>query len=73
MTVLADTIVTVHLAFVLFVLIGQVAIMVGISWEYLAWCYGKFVATGRTLVSVRHLCRWGWVRNFWFRFLHLFQ
>jgi hypothetical protein len=44
---LADVIVVVHLAFMLFVLFGQVLIVLG-------W-----------------LLRWGWVRNFWFRMVHL--
>lgn len=44
---LADLVVTVHLAFVAFVLFGQIAILAGA------------------------ICRWHWVRNFWFRILHL--
>jgi hypothetical protein len=44
---LADIVVTVHLTFVLFVLVAQVLIVAG-------W-----------------LLRWGWVRNFWFRLIHL--
>jgi hypothetical protein len=44
---LADIVVTVHLLFVLFVLIAQLFIVAG-------W-----------------LLRWSWVRNFWFRLLHL--
>jgi hypothetical protein len=44
---LADALAAVHLAFVCFVLFGQLAILAG--WPL----------------------RWGWVRNFWFRSLHL--
>jgi hypothetical protein len=44
---LADIVVTVHLGFMLFVLIAQILIVVG-------W-----------------VLRWAWVRNFWFRFIHL--
>jgi hypothetical protein len=44
---LADLIVLVHAAYVGFVVLGQVTILVG------AWL------------------RWGWVRNRWFRLLHL--
>jgi hypothetical protein len=44
---LLDILVTLHLAFVLFVLIGQLLIVVG-------WA-----------------CGWSWVRNFWFRAVHL--
>jgi hypothetical protein len=43
----ADIIVTVHLAFMLFVLIAQLLIVAG-------WLLG-----------------WQWVRNFWFRLVHL--
>jgi hypothetical protein len=44
---LADIVVTIHLLFMLFVLIAQVLIVAG-------W-----------------LLHWGWVRNFWFRLVHL--
>jgi hypothetical protein len=44
---LADLLVTIHLAFVAFVVVAQLLILVG-------W-----------------LARWGWVRNFWFRAVHL--
>lgn len=44
---LADVIVTLHLAYVAFVVVGQLAIIAGL------------------------VCRWQWVRNFWFRILHL--
>ena len=44
---LADIVVTVHLAIMFFVVIGQVLIVAG-------W-----------------LLRWQWVRNFWFRTVHL--
>jgi hypothetical protein len=44
---LADIVVTVHLLFMLFVLLAQVLIVAG-------W-----------------LLRWAWVRNFWFRLVHL--
>jgi hypothetical protein len=44
---LADILVTVHLAFMLFVVIAQMLIVAG-------W-----------------LLRWNWVRNFWFRMVHL--
>jgi hypothetical protein len=44
---LADLVVAVHLAYVSFVLFGQVAIVLGI-------CF-----------------KWSWVRNFWFRVIHL--
>jgi hypothetical protein len=44
---LADIVVTVHLAFVLSVLLAQVLIVVG------------------------YFARWQWVRNFWFRLVHL--
>ena len=44
---LADVLVTVHLGFVAFVVVGQLLILVG-------WA-----------------CGWGWVRNFWFRLVHL--
>jgi hypothetical protein len=43
----ADILVTIHLGFMLFVLIGQILIVAG-------W-----------------LLRWEWVRNFWFRLIHL--
>jgi hypothetical protein len=44
---LADTIVLIHFAYVLFVLVGMAAIVAGIA------------------------LRWSWVRNFWFRSIHL--
>jgi hypothetical protein len=44
---LADVTVALHLAYVLFVIVGLAAIVVGI------------------------VLRWQWVRNFWFRSLHL--
>jgi hypothetical protein len=44
---LADLVVTVHLAFMLFIVLGQVLIVLGA------------------------LLRWSWVRNPWFRLLHL--
>jgi hypothetical protein len=44
---LADVVVTVHLCFMLFVLISQLLIVAG-------W-----------------LLDWSWIRNFWFRFVHL--
>jgi hypothetical protein len=44
---LADALVVLHLAVVLYVLIGQAAILVG-------W-----------------VLRWSWIRNFWFRIIHL--
>jgi hypothetical protein len=43
----ADVLVTVHLTFVLFVLVGQILIVAG------------------------GLLHWSWVRNFWFRLVHL--
>jgi hypothetical protein len=43
----ADLIAVAHLAYFLFVVLGQVVILAGI------------------------IFRWGWVRNFWFRGLHL--
>jgi hypothetical protein len=43
----ADVIVIFHLAYVAFVVVGLLAILLGVA------------------------CRWGWVRNFWFRSLHL--
>ena len=43
----ADFVVVLHAAYVLFVIFGQLAILIGI------------------------LCRWAWVRNTWFRWLHL--
>jgi hypothetical protein len=43
----ADILVTIHLAFVAFVVVAQLLIVVG-------W-----------------LCGWAWVRNFWFRTIHL--
>lgn len=45
--VLADIIVFIHLAYILFAVGGQLAILVG-------WPLG-----------------WGWIRNPWFRFIHL--
>jgi hypothetical protein len=45
--VLADVVVVIHAFFVAFVLLGMVAIVVGL------------------------VLGWGWVRNFWFRGLHL--
>jgi hypothetical protein len=44
---LADAIVTIHFAYVAFVVVGQLLILLGIC------------------------CRWRWVRNPWFRCLHL--
>lgn len=44
---LADAIVAVHLVYVAFVVLGMVAILLGIA------------------------LRWSWVRNFWFRTIHL--
>jgi hypothetical protein len=46
-SVLADTVSTVHLLLMVFVVLGQVAILLGI------------------------VCRWDWIRNPWFRWLHL--
>lgn len=46
-TCTADLLVALHLAYVAFVILGQVAILAG-------WAAG-----------------WGWIRNFWFRVLHL--
>src|SRR6516164_5076200 len=43
----ADAVVVLHAAYVLFVVLGQVAILIGL------------------------VCRWKWVRNMWFRWLHL--
>jgi hypothetical protein len=43
----ADAVVTIHVGFMLFVVLGQLAILVGI------------------------LCKWQWIRNFYFRVLHL--
>ena len=45
--VLADVVVMFHAAFVAFVMVGMVAIVVGL------------------------VLRWAWVRNFWFRIIHL--
>jgi hypothetical protein len=45
--VLADVVVALHLAYVSFVVFGQVAILLGV------------------------LLRWRWVRNPWFRWIHL--
>ena len=44
---LADFVVLVHLGYVLFVIFGQLAILLGA------------------------LRRWQWIRNFWFRVVHL--
>ena len=44
---LADLVAVVHFAYVAFVVLGWVAILVGLA------------------------RRWGWVRNFWFRMIHL--
>jgi len=44
---LADVVVGIHLAFLLFTLLGQLVILVGV------------------------VCKWQWVRNPWFRFIHL--
>jgi len=44
---LADIVVVAHLAYVLFVILGLVAIFIG------------------------YLCHWPWVRNRWFRSIHL--
>src|SRR3954454_23001308 len=46
-TFLADVLVGVHVAYLAFVAVGLLVILVGIA------------------------CRWGWVRNFYFRPLHL--
>lgn len=43
----ADVVVAIHVAYVGFVLVGQLLIVAGV------------------------LFRWGWVRNFWFRLLHV--
>ena len=43
----ADAVVIVHFAYVAFVVVGLLAILLGL------------------------ICRWGWVRNVWFRSLHL--
>ena len=43
----ADLVVIVHVGYVSFVVLGQLAILAGV------------------------LCRWAWVRNPWFRWLHL--
>jgi len=43
----ADAVVIVHVAYVAFVAVGLLAILLGL------------------------VCRWRWVRNFWFRSLHL--
>jgi polyferredoxin len=43
----ADAVVVVHFSYVAFVMIGLLAILLGL------------------------ICRWGWVRNIWFRSLHL--
>ncbi len=34
-------------------------------------CYVGFVLFGQVLIMVGTLCRWSWVRNPWFRCLHL--
>lgn len=44
---LADLVVAIHFAYVAFVLLGQILILVGLA------------------------LRWKWVRNFWFRLIHL--
>jgi len=46
-SLLADLLVALHAAYVAFVVLGQVLILVGLA------------------------RRWGWVRNFWFRIIHL--
>jgi Protein of Unknown function (DUF2784) len=46
-SILADVVVVAHFAYVAFVLLGLVAVLVGF------------------------LLRWEWVRNFWFRIVHL--
>ena len=46
-SILADVVVMAHFAYVAFVLLGLVAVLVGF------------------------LLRWEWVRNFWFRIVHL--
>ena len=43
----ADAVVLVHFSYVAFVVVGLLAILLGL------------------------VCRWGWVRNVWFRLLHL--
>jgi hypothetical protein len=45
--ILADVVVAVHLAYVSFVVLGMLAILIGL------------------------VLRWSWVRNFWFRSIHL--
>ena len=44
---LADLVVVAHAAYVLFVILGLVLVLVGL------------------------FCRWNWIRNFWFRIVHL--
>ena len=44
---LADAIVTIHFVYIAFVILGQLAILIG-------WA-----------------CGWGWIRNPWFRMIHL--
>jgi hypothetical protein len=46
-TILADFVVAIHLAYILFVILGEIAILLGI------------------------VLRWSWVRNPWFRWIHL--
>lgn len=46
---LADLVVAFHVAYVSFVVLGQLVILVGV------------------------ICKWQWVRNRWFRLLHLFM
>ncbi len=46
-TILADAVVVIHMAYVLFVVLGLVAVFVG------------------------YLTKWTWVRNKWFRLIHL--
>jgi hypothetical protein len=46
-SLLADAIVAIHVAYVGFVLVGQLAILIGLA------------------------LKWQWIRNFWFRVLHL--
>jgi hypothetical protein len=48
-TFLADVIVAVHLAYVCFVIFGELLILLGIAF------------------------RWSWIRNPWFRWIHLFM
>lgn len=46
-SILADVVVVLHVAYIAFVVLGLVAILIGV------------------------LMRWQWVRNFWFRIVHL--